>query len=949
MGQYNFLIPLIKPDIYWLQYWNNYSILYFPFAYWKYGNLYWFKYYQYKKGINNSFLRKLDKLNNINTLNHHSLNTMNGDLSFFKLDIKVEQIYQELFIDTTEACSRINWGLILNTYIDIQDFENKILKEFENIFYNKISIDLFTDDIIESKDNIKTEIFQNQNFWADIFDKQLSSFFKSFIYKEKKKIAINEIIVNNKQDYLLNKIQHSKVLKFIKQIEENETTVSQSENKNINANKFIFGEKIKQNMVSFTPIEIDYTIQTLVHDKVKHELQKRIDEIGNNRVSAAMKNDKFLVQDSLKAGILNGLKLSLNNILDQENLKTKFITQNNLKHLLAIENTLRNGRVYRVDNDSNYLHENKTLNLLHILPREIYLFGLSIAEVNQNKELQNSFDLVKITPEPSKDLYNRYLNKMNQERQSKLIQDFYDFKNEYINLINSTKNSKTTKEQKLELSQSLLEINYGAIQLELLSRLIDADVEYIAEVFNSLYKITKTKNINIDDSIRLHEQVDYTLSVFKDNLIIQNNGKTMLKFKSELLTQDKESDIQLFHSNIDFKNIHDVNYFNSKLDFIKSHRKNKQYNKVFTVVEENEINKIKNSNKIQVESTKLNLYQNFIDVNLSHHSEKLPMINDMNNFHKLEQTNVDDHWLVWEQRWWFLKALQPSDHKILPKDVSYPLDFDIIQEPFPDKRVVEFEQIFQTTDIFELKIFDKDYNRLLTFNDIIYHDIVYNENNIQVEIDYQFQSNGYKLIWKIVDYSGEMNHLFLTHPTDQYNKKSTYALSQDFYDKQHPIPFGDDMGLKEISIPINIMADFLNILLMIWTKLFHSYTGFTGYKAVTNLLAIIYDWLALDTSQNNESIEYYERCYRWLRWEAESILQKCKTEPDLRGNFWVEKLIYELIDYMESHHVNYLPVWEDLIKMDEQRNIFNDPTLDMEITLNKVKGIRHKVIENNRR
>ena len=125
---------------------------------------------------------------------------------------------------------------------------------------------------------------------------------------------------------------------------------------------------------------------------------------------------------------------------------------------------------------------------------------------------------------------------------------------------------------------------------------------------------------------------------------------------------------------------------------------------------------------------------------------------------------------------------------------------------------------------------------------------------------------------------------------------------------------------------------------MIWTKLFHSYTGFTGYKAVTNLLAIIYDWLALDTSQNNESIKYYERCYRWLRWEAESILQECKTEPDLRGNFWVEKLIYELIDYMESHHLDYLPMWEDLIKMDEQRNIFNDPTLDMEITLNKIKG-----------
>jgi hypothetical protein len=324
-------------------------------------------------------------------------------------------------------------------------------------------------------------------------------------------------------------------------------------------------------------------------------------------------------------------------------------------------------------------------------------------------------------------------------------------------------------------------------------------------------------------------------------------------------------------------------------------------------------------------------------------------IRDTQSFQLLEVLETENHWLTWEQRWWFLKALNPADYKILPKDIVYPLDFDLINEPFPNKRVIEFEQSFQQTGRFELKIFDSDYNRLLTLDENIFNDISYNENDIQLEVDYLFKPNGFSLKWKIVDYSGKMSHLFLSHPKDQYGKNSTYALTQHFYDKKHPIPFGHDMGLKEIPIPLNIMADFLNILLMIWTKLFHAYTGFTGYKAVANLVSIVYDWLVLNTSQENESIQYYERCYRWLRWEAESILQECKTDPHLRGNYWVEKLIYELIDYMESHHVDYLPVWEDLIKMDEQRNIFNDPTLDMEVTLAKVKGIRHKVIENNRR
>ena len=141
------------------------------------------------------------------------------------------------------------------------------------------------------------------------------------------------------------------------------------------------------------------------------------------------------------------------------------------------------------------------------------------------------------------------------------------------------------------------------------------------------------------------------------------------------------------------------------------------------------------------------------------------------------------------------------------------------------------------------------------------------------------------------------------------------------------------------------MVDFTNILLMLWTKLFNAYCGFTGYKAIQNLLAIIYDWLELKPSKEKPQLAEYQRCFLWLRWEAEALLFDCKTEISLRGNYWVEKLIYKLIDYLESHHVNILPEWEQIINMDKHRNAFNSPTLDYSITLDKIKGIRNNVIE----
>ena len=100
----------------------------------------------------------------------------------------------------------------------------------------------------------------------------------------------------------------------------------------------------------------------------------------------------------------------------------------------------------------------------------------------------------------------------------------------------------------------------------------------------------------------------------------------------------------------------------------------------------------------------------------------------------------------------------------------------------------------------------------------------------------------------------------------------------------------------------------------------------------------------------SESIEAYNSCYRWLRSECEKVYNKAKFDPRLNGNNWVEEVIAEMIDYMEMHHFNKVPEWDDIERMDEQRNgIFQDVNLDIPIVVDKFKGIRKRVAKKHKR
>lgn len=167
--------------------------------------------------------------------------------------------------------------------------------------------------------------------------------------------------------------------------------------------------------------------------------------------------------------------------------------------------------------------------------------------------------------------------------------------------------------------------------------------------------------------------------------------------------------------------------------------------------------------------------------------------------------------------------------------------------------------------------------------------------------------------------------------------------------QKHPIPEGKELGTQEISVSIEIMVDVVNILLLMWAKFRRAFNGWMGSQAVIGITNTVYNWLQLETSissmEEKSSKEDYMRCYRWIRWEAEQIALKAREDYELHGNYWVEQFILELFRYLEKHHFDTTPIYKGVEKMDEMRNIFEDPQEDLTIVMDKVKGIRKKIIE----
>ena len=81
---------------------------------------------------------------------------------------------------------------------------------------------------------------------------------------------------------------------------------------------------------------------------------------------------------------------------------------------------------------------------------------------------------------------------------------------------------------------------------------------------------------------------------------------------------------------------------------------------------------------------------------------------------------------------------------------------------------------------------------------------------------------------------------------------------------EHPIPFGEDLAREEMELSIEIMIDIINIMILIWSRMFYNFSGYTGSQAVIRFTKILYDWLMLETSmeemEKKGSKEHYFRC-----------------------------------------------------------------------------------------
>lgn len=293
------------------------------------------------------------------------------------------------------------------------------------------------------------------------------------------------------------------------------------------------------------------------------------------------------------------------------------------------------------------------------------------------------------------------------------------------------------------------------------------------------------------------------------------------------------------------------------------------------------------------------------------------------------------------KRLWFLKHQGNIDYKILPnEDYLYPVDVSTLVT-LPDGT---FKHTYYT------KI--KDRNNDLTIRAYNYEHILVSELKMyNTNPNWEFYSvteNDVRLTVhtenditeiSIVLYNPDIAYMVVRQPKDETGQGVHHCATETVVMQSHPIPVGEHLGLKEIPISIEIMIEFINVILMMWAKFFNAYSGQTGVQALFGTVQLLFDWVH---HGDGESMEDYYRCFRWVRWEAESLMDAARKDPRLNGNYWIELLIANLKDYMLMHHFEYVPEWKCLEKMDEMRFVM--PEGDLTRVLDKYKGIRNKIL-----
>lgn len=413
------------------------------------------------------------------------------------------------------------------------------------------------------------------------------------------------------------------------------------------------------------------------------------------------------------------------------------------------------------------------------------------------------------------------------------------------------------------------------------------------------------------------------LGLFKYNKYIRNCFMLIPFIKqlkdikySRSLTLDKYN---LFTDIINFLHLCEqskIDYICEKPNNLKADSKSLSYNFIDILL---------NTNQKTVNNTSILKFISLFNKSIDYNKAELTTYTDINNiiYNSQEKSLKTFKWLLFYCNNIFavVDRKNIATKKLLYSLLEYSKDIDLLNS--------EILNAYNDLDLFIY------YSSLLLNNAT--------KRNVKAEANDYHKLKLWQRFWFLLP-KGQTDNLILPDCDYPYEDEPVDGIDK------HPVQAGKDINIGEIPLSINIMIDLINILIFMWCKFYNAFWGCTGSRAVLDTVMYVYQWLNLETSINEQlkkgSKEHYDRCYRWLRWEAEKVILMARNDTRLNGNYYVQVLIENLIQYMLDHHFDVMPVFKDIENMDEWRNIFNiNVENDIDWVIGKLKGIRHKILK----
>lgn len=304
---------------------------------------------------------------------------------------------------------------------------------------------------------------------------------------------------------------------------------------------------------------------------------------------------------------------------------------------------------------------------------------------------------------------------------------------------------------------------------------------------------------------------------------------------------------------------------------------------------------------------------------------------------------------------------KPVEKNLLLSSIVARVEKEALRSILSESNISRLEKgVLRAVEVFEIEMFEKMEKSEV---EVLFSKVLEQKEKKQISVlEIEKDLKLYKRLWFMKEMKPydllilPQDYPYNTEPVEFSTEEMTpenegVVYPNTFYKRidVHPIPWGEDFEPEEIPVAINILVEMVNIFMLLWAKFHKPFWGWTGTQAVLGITESVYEWLMLETSQeemNRLGVKrHYERAFKWLRWEAEKMALKARNDMELRGNYYVGLLLEELIYYLKDHHVDIMPIFEDIQKMDEWRHIYKGRTLenDVKFILDKTKGLRHKL------